>query len=269
MVALLRPGDVRLVTVTGPGGVGKTRLAIEVARRARRRAARRRGLRRPGGCRGARTRWLRRSPERSKSGSRAPTSSAVALRRALAHRELLLVLDNFEQVLAAAHVPGPAGRTLSRPARPGHQPSAAARAGRAGVPPRRPAGPDPLQPTPTSAAVRQFASVELFCERAAAIRPDFRLGDDNAAAIAEICRAVDGLPLAIELAAARISHLKPAVLVERLATPLSKAPLDTLGRGASDLPARQRTMRDTIAWSYNLLERARAAPAAAPVDLRR
>ena len=101
--------------------------------------------------------------------------------------------------------------------------------------------------------MRQFASVELFCERAAAIRPDFRLGDDNVAAIAGICRAVDGLPLAIELAAARVGHLKPAVLVERLATPLSTAPLDTLGRGASDLPARQRTMRDTIAWSYNLL----------------
>src|SRR5690606_3522102 len=76
-------------------------------------------------------------------------------------------------------------------------------------------------------ALRQFASVELFCDRAAAIRPDFQLADDNAAAIGGICQAVDGLPLAIELAAARVSHLNPAVLLERLLASSPKVPLDT------------------------------------------
>ncbi len=112
-------------------------------------------------------------------------------------------------------------------------------------------------PTPTAdvdaEAVRPFASVELFCDRAAAIRPGFQLDDSNAGAIGGICRALDGLPLAIELAAARVSHLSPAVLRERLAAEVPNVQLDTLGRGAGDLPARQRTMRDTIAWSYALL----------------
>ena len=249
--ALLRGGDVRLVTVTGPGGVGKTRLALEVALRV--------GAELRDGAvfvdlagiadSDAVAATIAGTLEVGQSGRHDPE---VALRRSLEHRALLLVLDNFEQVLAAVHVPVglvercPDLRILITSRAP-----LRARAERVF---RLAALPVPIRSTDSDvAAVRQFASVELFCERAGAIRPDFRIGDDNAAAIAEICRAVDGLPLAIELAAARTSHLKPAVLVERLATPLSRGSLDTLGRGASDLPARQRTMRDTITWSYDLL----------------
>ena len=251
VAGLVRSGDVRLVTITGPGGVGKTRLALEVARSV--------GAQLPDGAvfvdlagvtePHAVAATIAGTLEVGQSGTDEPV---VALRRALARREFLLVLDNFEQVLAAADVPvalvescpGVSVLVTSR--------APLARPGRAGVSPQRAARSDPRSSSDV-AALRQFASVELFCERAAAIRPDFQLDHDNAAVIAGICRALDGLPLAIELAAARISHLKPAVLLERLGTPRSTAPLDTLGRGARDLPPRQRTMRDTIAWSYDLL----------------
>jgi predicted ATPase len=103
------------------------------------------------------------------------------------------------------------------------------------------------------ATVQGFASLQLFCERAGAIRPDFEFSEEDAAAIAGICRSVDGLPLAVELAAARVTHLGPTVLATRLEARASSPALDTLSRGASDLPARQRTMRDTIGCSYKLL----------------
>ena len=248
---LVRAGDVRLVTITGPGGVGKTRLALEVARRV--------GAELPDGAVFVDLAGVK-DPQavaatiagRLEVGQSGTDEPAVALRRALARRELLLVLDNFEQVLAAADVPVRLVESC-----PGLCVLVTSRAPlrvRAERVFRLAALPVPIRASSSDvAALRQFASVELFCARAAAIRPDFQLDHDNAAVIAGICRALDGLPLAIELAAARISHLQPAVLLERLVTPLSNAPLDTLGRGASDLPARQRTMRDTIAWSYELL----------------
>ena len=92
-------------------------------------------------------------------------------------------------------------------------------------------------------------SAVLFVDRARAVRPDFALTEDNAAAVAEICRRLEGLPLAIELAAARIRLLDPAALLDRLA-----ASLDALGTGAVDLPERQRTLRATVEWSVGLLE---------------
>ena len=251
VAALLQGGGVRLVTITGPGGVGKTRLAIEVALRvgvdlgdgavfvdlA--------GVSDPGEVAAAVAGTLG-------VGQSGVDEPVLALRRALAQREVLLVLDNFEQVLAAAHVP--VGLVERCPDLLVLVTSRAPLRVRAERVFRLAALPVPIRSSDCAVAeASEFASVELFCERASAIRPDFRLGDDNVAAIAGICRAVDGLPLAVELAAARVNHLKPAVLVERLATGESSAPLDTLTRGASDLPARQRTMRDTIAWSYDLL----------------
>jgi predicted ATPase/DNA-binding NarL/FixJ family response regulator len=251
VAALLHASDVRLVTITGPGGVGKTRLALEVAGRVGAELADGAvfidlaGVTEPDTVPLAIAGTL----DVGQSGT---DDLSDALRQALARRELLVVLDNFEQVLAAAHVPV---RLVERC--PGLRVLVTSRAPLRVRPERvfrLAALPVPIRSSDADvASVGQFASVELFCARAGAIRPEFRLGDDNVAAIAGICRVVDGLPLAIELAAARITHLQPAVLLERLESPASRAPLDTLGRGANDLPARQRTMRDTIAWSYNLL----------------
>jgi predicted ATPase len=103
-------------------------------------------------------------------------------------------------------------------------------------------GPDP-------AAVTGFAAVQLFVERARSVRPDFAVTDDNAAAVGEICRRLDGLPLAIELAAARLRLLSPQAILDRLGNRL-----DLLASGARDLPERQRTLRGAIGWSYELLD---------------
>src|SRR5439155_11116597 len=101
------------------------------------------------------------------------------------------------------------------------------------------------------ADVAASPAVALFVDRARAVRPGFALTEGNAAAVAEICRRLEGLPLAIELAAARTRLLDPAALLDRLA-----ASLDALGTGAVDLPERQRTLRATVQWSVDQLEEA-------------
>ncbi len=169
------------------------------------------------------------------------------LKAALREKRMLLVLDNFEQVLSAASL---VNDLLA--ASPRLKILVTSRA----VLRLRGEKDYPVPPLALPEAGRElnadglsrYAAVALFVERALDAKPDFRVTDENASAVAEICARLDGLPLAIELAAARVRLLPPQALLARLARRL---PL--LVGGARDLPARQRTLRDTIAWSYNLL----------------
>jgi predicted ATPase len=236
----------RLVTLTGPGGTGKTRLAVEIAAEAVDRY--------PAGVF-----FVDLAPLRDAHHVVVTIASVLGvrenpeeparetLRRFLAERHLLLVLDNCEQVLDAA--PDIAG-LLARCAHlavlaTSREPL------RVRVEQTFPVPPLPLPETqhqPDPAALRQVPSVALFVERAQAADPTFTLTEANAASVAAICHRLDGLPLAIELAAARVRLLPPKELLPRLERSLS-----LLASGARDAPQRQRTLRDTIAWSYDLL----------------
>ena len=246
---VLREG-VRLVTFTGPGGVGKSRLALEVA-----------SLLSPQFKTGVRLVDLAPVQEAdlvtntiaTALGLRTSGGSLIAdVKAYLRGRRLVLVLDNFEQVTAAAPVvaellaaaPGLVVLTTSRaPLRLNGEHEFA------------------VAPLPTPPAditrtgdLRRYASVRLFLERAHAAVPGFRLTRANAAVVAEICRRLDGLPLAIELAAARVGLLQPQALLARLDNRL-----DLLTGGARDLPARQQTLRSTLDWSFSLLSPAEQA----------
>jgi predicted ATPase/transcriptional regulator with XRE-family HTH domain len=244
--AWFRGADARLVTVTGAGGTGKTRLAIEVATRVR-------GDYRDG------VYFVDLSPL-TDSALVEPTIAAVlgvresreqrlgeSLSDFLAPKQHLLLLDNCEQVLAAAPAiaamltASPKLSILATSREPLHVRGEH----------EFPLAPLPLPGKDQLPALEELAripAIALFVERAMASQPDFTLTADNAAAVAAICRRLDGLPLAIELAAARIKVLPPAALLARLG---NRLPLLTGGGG--DLPARQRTMRAAIAWSYDLL----------------
>ena len=189
----------------------------------------------------------RRWPARSGCGRRAGSPLVEVLTAFLRDRQLLLVLDNFEHLLPAAPVVSDLLRAC-----PGVKILATSRAplhlrGEREYPVPALALPDPSRPEPV-AQLMQYEAVRLFVERAQAAKPDFALTDENAAAVAEICRRLDGLPLAIELAAARVKLLPPQALLERLGERLK-----VLTGGARDAPARQRTLRDAIAWSHDLL----------------
>jgi predicted ATPase len=236
----------RLVTLTGPGGTGKTRLALQAA--AGLLPAYRDGvffvalaaLRDPELIDSAIAEavGLREVPD---------VSLAALLVRHLAEREVLLVLDNFEHLLSAvSHVadllraaPGLTLLVTSR-ARLHVSTEVEVAVPPLGLPER--AGDADL---PTLAASE---AVALFCERAAAVKPGFSLNEENARTVADICARLDGLPLAIELAAARVRHLPPAALLSRLLHRLA-----LLTGGPRDLPARQQTLRNTIGWSFDLL----------------
>src|SRR5216683_1637919 len=190
--------------------------------------------------------------------SRAPCRLSSLLASALHERRMLLVLDNFEQVIAAAPdlaallVACPGVKLLVTSREVLHL---RAEQQFVALPLALPVLPQrtPLQQI-DSAALEENPAMQLFLQRAQAVQPNFHLTPDNAATIAEICHRLEGIPLAIELAAPRLKLLSPQALLARL-----ERRLQVLIGGARDLPERQRTMRATIAWSYELLSPAEQA----------
>jgi predicted ATPase len=240
------PG-VRLVTLTGPGGVGKTRLAVAAVERLRDRFGAGivfvplEAVTDPGLVLAA----IGRAAGVGLAGADAPVE---ALAETFGDGAWLLVLDNLEQVVQAAP---DLGELLARC--PGLAMLATSRTV-LGLRGEReyPVPPLPLPADPGTTSVAEMAAgpaVALFVDRARAVRPGFALTEANAAAVAEICRRLEGLPLAIELAAARTRLLDPPALLDRLARSL-----DGLGTGPVDLPERQRTLRATVEWSIGLLD---------------
>jgi predicted ATPase/DNA-binding XRE family transcriptional regulator len=246
LTALLTQAATQLVTETGPGGSGKTRLALEVGTRLQRAFA-------DGAV------FVDLTPLRDAELVLATIATTLGVReqpgqplretltRVLAPKEMLLLLDNFEQVLGAApeittllaRCPQLVVLATSR------EPLRVRGEHVVPVPPL-------LLPNPQQASelavLEQVPSVALFVERAQAAHPGFMLTPENASSVAAICRRLDGLPLAIELAAARVRLFPPEALLGRL-----ERSLPLLTTGARDAPARHRTLRDTIAWSYDLL----------------
>jgi non-specific serine/threonine protein kinase len=252
-------GHNRLLTLTGPGGCGKTRLSIALAARVM----------------GGFPEGVRFVPLAAISdASLVPVSIAQGmglqdsrdgpllehLSGYLGDRKLLLVLDNFEHVLAAGEFVQEllAGSTQLRILVTSRSPLHLSGEQEFPVPALR--VPEPGG-APSVTAVAACESAQLFAARAAALVPGFAIDEQNAGAIAGIVERLDGLPLAIELAAARVKLLPPAVILARL-----EDPLGLLVSGGRDAPDRQRTLRATIAWSYDLLtEAARRLLAAASV----
>jgi len=254
----LGAADVRLLTLLGPGGVGKTRLARETA-------AREAWGFRDGAC------WV--ALEAADTPALVISAIATALRFALAGpaeplaqlcgrlraAELLLALDNCETCVTAGPLLAellaacPRLRILATSREPLHVRGEH----RFPVPPL-PTGASDLPPICTdadiAAVLASAPAVALFVDRARAVRPDFALTAENAGAVAEICARLDGLPLALELAAAHIGAFPPQALLARLASRLA-----LLTAGPADLPPRQRTLRASIAWSHALLSPAEQA----------
>ena len=237
----------RLVTLTGPGGTGKTRLALQVSAELLDHFT-------------DGVYFVDLAPLREPEAVLAAIARTLGLRESerllldelkdqLRSRTMLLLLDNFEQVTSATPLVGELLQdcahlkllVTSREAlhlRSEH------------IHPVPPLGlPVADLKQQTLEQLTQYEAVRLFIERVLAVKPDFEVTNENAPAVAEICFRLDGLPLAIELAAARIRMFSPQSLLERLGSGLK-----LLRGGARDLPVRQQTLRDTIDWSYELLD---------------
>jgi predicted ATPase len=235
---LLVDSDVRMVSIVGPGGIGKSRLAVAVAEGAKQRY--------PDGVVYVELASLREPslvlPTIAKTlGIEEPgTSADVLLRDQLAEARMLIVLDNMEQLAAAAgDLSNLLGSTESVQVLVTSRRILGIRAERVYA----------LEPLAVPADTAVTAAVELFLDRAKSIRPSYQPSAEDLATFAELSRRLDGLPLAIELAAAWLRMLSPQALLQQV----GQQPLEFLREGAVDLPARQRTLRDTIAWSHSLL----------------
>jgi predicted ATPase len=245
--ALLRSEQTRLVTLSGPGGVGKTRLGIRVAEELAGEFA-------DGVC------FVPLTPVRKADLVLSSIARTLGLRELgeeplserlgehLKDREMLLFVDNFEQVVEAGPQVAdllalcPHLKVLVTSREVLHLSCER-------VFPVPPLGlPDPKRLVEDSQIFSEYEAIAFFVERAQAFKPDFRLTEENAPVVAEICVRLDGLPLGIQLAAARLKLISPRAILERL-----RRRLRLLKGGPQDAPARQKTLRDAIGWSYELL----------------
>ena len=247
ILTILRSNDARLLTLTGPGGAGKTRLALHIAAEML------------DDC-GQGVFFIPLAPLSNAAlvvsevaqalgvVERSDQSLSATVQGYVGQQQILLVFDNFEHVLDAASLVSEllaacphlkalvTSRTVLR-----------LRGEREFVVP--PLALPRRKPPPAVETLSQYGAVQLFIERAQAVKPDFDVTSQSAPAIAEICVRLDGLPLAIELAAVRIKLFSPIALLARL-----ENRLNLLTGGARDLPARHQTLRGAIAWSYELLD---------------